>query len=357
LGAFSEGGQVHGLLYQENFGFVDTRFGTNGNGRPRIGAHDAVDLHLHTIASDGSWTPTALIDFLAKGDYKVVAVCDHDTQRSVLEARRLGAERGIKVVPGVEVTCGWNDRQLHVLIYGIAPDRTDPEAAPFLACLAELDAMLQERAEDARQRIEASGKALPSLPEVLAGRPMWPFHVLSVAIKESHVKGLKEAAELVVELGGTFTADLPVGRGVHAAKLAGGTVVIAHPGRADAVGILTEQDLDTLRTEMSIDGLEAHYRSYTDVQTAHYRKVAAERGMLVSCGSDSHGPKTPVDPRPWRAVWCAELLNRLGIDVEPEFEGTIWREGMDPLAAQPEPPKSEEEVGETEIKEPVAAAT
>lgn len=343
-------------MSKEHTGFVDTRFGTNGIERVRIGAHDAVDLHLHTIASDGSWTPAALIEHLTAGGFKVAAVCDHDTQRSVLEAIRLGAEHGIRVIPGVEVTCNWNERQLHVLVYGIAPDRTDAEAAPFLTCLAELDAMLQERAEDARQRIEASGKALPSLPEVLAGRPMWPFHVLSAAIKDGHNKALKDAAELVVELGGTFTADLPVARVVEAAKLAGGTVVVAHPGRADAVGILSEEDLDKLRAEMTIDGIEAHYRSYTDAQTAHYRTVAAERGMVVSCGSDSHGPKMPVDPRPWRAVWCEEMLGRFGIEVEPERNGAVWSEGMDPLAAQPEPPKADDELAESDAKEPVEAA-
>lgn len=315
---------------------------SNGTVEPlRIGAHDAVDLHLHTLASDGFWAPVDLIDYLASNDFKVAAVCDHDTQRSVLEAMRLGAERGVHIIPGVEMTCGWNDRQLHVLVYGIAPDRTDPEAAAFLSCLAEIDAMLQERAEDARQRIEASGRALPSLPEVLNGRPMWPFHVLSAAIKEGHVKGLKEAAELVVELGGTFTADLPVKRVVDAAHEGGGVVVIAHPGRADAVGILTEEDLDRLRSEMLIDGIEAHYRSYTDSQTKHFRAVAAARGMLVSCGSDSHAPKQPVDPRAWQACWCADLLERVGIEVALEPSSEVWCEGMDPLAAQPEPAKDE----------------
>jgi predicted metal-dependent phosphoesterase TrpH len=205
--------------------------------------------------------------------------------------------------------------------------------------MADIDAMLQERADDARRRVEESGRALPSLEEILAGRPMWPFHVLSAAIKDGHNKGLKDAAELVVELGGTFTAELPVERLVDAAHQGGGLVVIAHPGRADAVGIVTEEDLDRLRAEMTIDGIEAHYRSYTDAQTAHYRRVAAERGMLVSCGSDSHAPKMPVDPRAWQAGWCADLLGRFGIEVEAAEDDAVWREGMDPLAAQPEPPQ------------------
>jgi predicted metal-dependent phosphoesterase TrpH len=309
----------------------------NGHARGRRLAPDApVDLHLHTLASDGSWTPGALIDHLAVRGFQVAAVCDHDTQRSVLEATRLGRERGVTIIPGVEMTCGWRGRQLHVLVYGIAPDRTDADAAPFFACLAEIDAMLQERAEDARQRVVASGRELPSLESILDGRPMWPFHVLSAQIKDGHNKGLKDAAELVVELGGTFTADLPVERVTEAARRGGGTIVIAHPGRADAVGIVSEPDLDELRAAMPIDGIEAHYRSYTDAQTRHYRAVAGERGLLVSCGSDSHGPAQPVDPRPWRAAWCADLLARFGFDVTDGSAGEVWAAGMDPDAA-PEP--------------------
>ncbi|HKG24594.1 MAG TPA: PHP domain-containing protein [Thermomicrobiales bacterium] len=308
-----------------------------------IGPTAAVDLHLHTLASDGFWTPPALIDHLAERGFRVVAVCDHDTQRSVAETMRLGDERGIVVVPGVEMTTNWSDRQWHLLVYGIAPDRTDPAAAPFKALLTEIDARLQRAAGDAWKRIEASGRALPSLGEVMAGRPLWPFHVLSSAIKEGHVKNLTEAANLVVELGGTFTADLPLGEVVAAAHEAGGICVVAHPGRSDSVGIMTEADLDRMLAEIPIDGLEAHYRSYTDEQTATYRRLAEERGLLISCGSDSHAPKQPVDPRPWRAVWCADLLRRLGVDVAPA-EGETWARGMDPEAVVPQPdpaPQSE----------------
>ena len=303
---------------------------------------DAVDLHLHTLASDGSWTPEALIGHLAEHGFRVAAVCDHDTQRSVLEAIRLGAERGIPVIPGVEVTTRWADRQWHLLVYGIRPDRTDSAAAPFLGALAELDATLQRIAEDARRRFEASGRALPSLPEVLAGRPMWPFHVLFTAIKDGHVKDLKTAAELTVELGGTFTADLPLERVVAAARKAGGLCVVAHPGRSDSVGVMTAADLDAMLAEFPIDGLEAHYRSYTDEQTALYRGLAADRGLLVSCGSDSHAPGVPVDPRPWRAAWCAELLRRLGVAVEAAPTGErAWAVGMDPRAVAPAAPAGE----------------
>ncbi len=300
---------------------------------------DRIDLHLHTLASDGHWTPAALVDHLAANDFRVVAVCDHDTQRSVAEVTRRAAKRNIRVIPGVEVTTRWGGRQWHLLVYGIAPNRSDEASRAFRSVLADLDGRLMELAEDARARIERSGRPLPSLEEVAAGRPLWPYHVLCSAIREGHAKNLKTAAELVVELGGGFSADEPLERVVAAAHEAGGLCVMAHPGRSDNVGIMTEEDLDRMLAEIPLDGLEAHYRSYTDEQTALYRRLAEERGLLISAGSDSHAPKQPVDPRPWRAAWAAALLDRFGVAVDPVPDGEpTWAAGMDPHAV---PPKSD----------------
>ncbi len=280
-------------------------------------SHDAkIDLHLHTLASDGAWTPAALVDHLAANDFKVVAVCDHDTQRSVPEVTRRAARRGITVIPGVEVTSRWNGRQWHILVYGISPDDARPESRAFRSVLADLDARLMEVAEDSRRKIEASGRPLPSLEEINAGRPLWPYHVLCSAIREGHAVNLKTAAELVTEVGGTFTADEPLERVVEAAQQAGGIAVMAHPGRADAVGIMTEEDLAKMFAEgIRLDGLEAHYRSHSEEQTAAFRALARQHDMLISCGSDSHAPRHPVDPHPWRADWARDLLDRFAIPV------------------------------------------
>ena len=335
----------------------DMTISPNGHGvtaeRVAIPARAPVDLHLHTLASDGGWTPSALIDHLANRGFRVAAVCDHDTQRSVVQAIELGKLRGVHVIPGVEVTCRWNDRQLHILCYGVRPDRTDEPAQPFLRLMSQIDAQLQEIAADAARRIEADGKPLPNLEVVRAGRPLWPFHVLTAAIAMTHVPNLTKAAELVVELGGTFTADLPVEEVVAAVHQAGGVSSIAHPGRADAVGIVSEEDIDRIVAETGMDGLEAHYRSYSDQQTALYRRLADERGMLVSVGSDSHAPHRPVNPRSWHAVWAKDLLERMGVELTQLPEGEpIWIPGMDPEsstpAPEPPPPANDPEPMETE---------
>jgi hypothetical protein len=306
-----------------------------------------VDLHLHTLASDGAWTPAALVDHLAANDFRVAAVADHDTQRSVAEVTRRGAKRGIRIIPAVEVTTRWSGRQWHVLVYGIAPNRADEAARPFRSLMADLEAQGLTLAEDARQRIEAQGKPLASLEEIACGRPLLPYHVLTSAIREGHVRNLTEAAKLVSGLGGGFSPDEPLERVVDAAHQAGGITVVAHPGRADSVGALLPEDLDRMLAEIPIDGLEAHYRSHTDEQVGLYRNLAAEKGLLIGVGSDSHAPHQPVNPRPWRAIWAADLLSRLGVIVRPPEEGPVWEAGMPDQPPPPPPPPVEEETADT----------
>jgi len=302
--------------------------------RPRL-AHDArVDLHLHTYASDGFWSPSALVDYLVEHGFAVAAVCDHDTQDSVLEAIDLGRRRGVKIVPGTEVTVRWNGRQWHLLVYGIRPDDARPEARAFLDLMATHDREFMSLAVDARRRVEASGRGLPSLASQVGTQKMMPVHVLRSMIADRHVPRLKEAAELVVALGGNFTYDTPLEEVVRVAHEAGGVCVLAHPGRADLGPALSARTLDKLLRTIPLDGIEGHYRTYTDALTAKYREMAESRGLLVGIGSDSHAPGHPVDPRPWRAGWGRSLLERLGFEVEAGPE-PVWTPGMDPLNVKP----------------------
>ncbi len=302
----------------------------------RLAATDAVDLHLHTFASDGTWTPAELIDKLASLDIRVAALCDHDTQQNVIELIERGQRRGVHVVPGVEVTVRHDNRQWHMLVYGIRPDEDRPEAAAFLGLMAQQEANLRNIADDARRRVEASGRPLPSLAGIVGSGKMWAYpEVLTAMIRDGHVPSLKEAAELVTELGGRFNSDLPIAEVVDAAHEAGGICVMAHPGRPDLGPAMTAETLAKLLTDTTIDGLECHYRTYTDKDTARFRALAGEHGLVMGSGSDSHGPGTPVDPRAFRAIWAKSLLSRLGIEVAEQTDGPVWVPGMDPLATKP----------------------
>jgi glyoxylase-like metal-dependent hydrolase (beta-lactamase superfamily II)/predicted metal-dependent phosphoesterase TrpH len=305
-----------------------------------IPADAAVDLHLHTWASDGAWAPRDLIDHLVERNFRVAAVSDHDTQRSVAEAVAYGAERGLIVIPAVEVTTSWQDRRVDLLVYGIHPDSVDPDTLPFLSLMHGIDEELQAIAASARRAFEAQKGPIPFADELRADRPLWPYHVLMGAIKAGYVKNLSEAANWVTAAGERFAVSRPLADVVASAHRAGALCVVAHPGRAYEGGNILEADIDAMLGEMSIDGIEAHYRSYTDAITEAYRGIADARGLLISCGSDSHALGQPVDPRAWHAGWCADLLERFGIEVvDPASDR--WDIGVDPLAAVEPPPKED----------------
>lgn len=321
-----------------------------------VQAGDRVDFHMHTRASDGGWRPDQLVDYLAEHDFRVVAVCDHDTMASVDEAAGHAAARGIRLIPGVEFTTAWDGRQWHLLIYGI--DRESEQGAGFAALLAQQQANLAAAAERGITVLEMHGHALPSLKEVVDGRALLPTYVLLTAIKDKHATNLQTAHELTKKYGEAMRVDMPLESVVKVAHEAGGICILAHPGRDDGEGILDAKRLDKMLAEIPIDGLEGHYRSYKDDDTEKYRNMALSRGLLVSCGSDSHAPKHPVNPRPYHAGWVVPFLDRLGIEVE-DFNGVSWQRGDDVVLAEPvetkEPSKASESENEPGKVETAAA--
>lgn len=244
--------------------------------------------------------------------------------RSVPEAQELAERHGILLVPGVEVTTRWDGRQWHLLVYGIDP--ASPRAWRFARLLDYLADQLWAAAERGIQVLERHGHRLPSLLEVVDGQPLRPFHVLTAAIRDGHATNLATAHELTKRYGEAMQVDVPLAETVELAHEAGGVCVVAHPGRNDGAGILDAAWLDRMLDVAPVDGLEGHYRSHSDDDTARYRAMASERGLLVSAGSDSHAPGFPVDPKPYPAAWIAPLLGRLGIEVEP-VEDEPWYPG------------------------------
>jgi hypothetical protein len=289
--------------------------------RAEISPIDRVDFHLHTRSSDGGWVTAQLVDYLAQHDFRVVAVCDHDTMRSVPEFMERGSDRGLIVIPGVEFTTWWDGRQWHLLVYGIEPESL--ATTGFGQLLARQQANLRAAAERAISLMEQNGHKLPSLSEVIDDRPLLPTYVLQTAIKDGHATNLMTAHQLVIKYGEDLRVDTPLEDVVEAAHLAGGVCIIAHPGRDDGAGILTAERFVKMLAAIPIDGLEGHYRTYSVADTALYRGMALKRGLLVSSGSDSHAPGVPVDPRPHLARWVAPFLARQGIAVAP-FDGEPW---------------------------------
>jgi 3',5'-nucleoside bisphosphate phosphatase len=282
---------------------------------------DPIDLHMHTYASDGRWTPETLTAYLVEHGFKLVALADHDTMHSVPEMWERTTAAGIGFVPAVEMTTRWRERQVHLLVYGIDP--AADESAPFMTLLQRQQDQLRETSERMVTLLNAHARYIPGLPEVAQGLPLTPHRVFTAMIRHGHGNNLYQAHNIIRGLGEPAMVDVPLGETVAAVHASGAVAIVAHPGRNDGWGILKQPELDEMLAEIPFDGVEAHYRSYKDADVEHYRAWAESHGLLVSSGSDSHWPNHPVNPTPHPARWSADLLRRLGVEVGP-WEGPAW---------------------------------
>jgi predicted metal-dependent phosphoesterase TrpH len=276
-------------------------------------ASDPIDLQLHTTYSDGHWQPEKLFAHLAGAGFRAVAITDHDRLDTQGELRALGEARDILVIPAVEMTTSWRGMSAHLLCYAEA------FWGDALAVLAERTK--REQLANTRQVYDAlrqRGYEFPRQDEVLAdqdGQLRRPVDNARLLREHGYAADRARALALIAEAGYRSIAA-PLAEVVAAAHADGALAVLAHPGRGG--GEIQRYDpplLAELLAEIPLDGIEVRYPTYTPEQVEAYAAFAAEHGLLASAGSDSHGPRQRL-PVPYPADVCANLLARLGIEVE-----------------------------------------
>ena len=276
----------------------------------RLAADATVDLHLHTTCSDGRWAPEHLLDVLVQERFDLAAVTDHDRADTVETIQQLARERNLPVLAAVEISSAWKGELVDMLCYGFDPNHNalrDLALATFRR--------QQENSREVYRNLQRQGYDLPpgALADVL-DRPnvVQPHALVAVLREQGYGLGEPSAGQVVTEAGCAFATSEPAAV-VEAAHRSGGLCLLAHPGRGDGFVTFDTALLDEFRREAPIDGLEVYYPVHTPTQTAMFREYARRHDLLVSAGSDSHGPDRP--PIKCRAGLCRDLLERLGINV------------------------------------------
>jgi predicted metal-dependent phosphoesterase TrpH len=254
------------------------------------------DFHCHSNISDGTLTPTELVQRAAGRGVKALALTDHDDVDGLDEARAAANELGIAFVNGVEVSVTWRSHTLHIVGLGIDPN--------YPALVAGLSSVRSGRGMRAQKMSDELAKA--GVGGVLAGAYKYASnpnmigrtHFARYLVESGHCKDVKSVFNRYLAKGKPGYvphqwADLT--DAIAWITGAGGIAVIAHPGRymvgKHSMGKKTMQELLAEFVALGGRGVEVVTGSHTQEQYAEFARYADQFQLLASCGSDFHGPQ------------------------------------------------------------------
>lgn len=249
---------------------------------PAAPAARYVDLHVHSTASDGAVPPREVVLAAAAAGLTAIALTDHDTINGVAEARRAGAERGVEVIAGVELSAFEDDRETHLLGLHLS------DLAAIEGSLATFRSARRIRAERIVATLNDLGVPV-TLDAVMAeagtgaiGRP----HIARALIAGGWARDTREAFDRY--LGFRKPAFVPkhtlgLGEAIRLVHAAGGIAILAHPGGA---GVRTW--LETLAGH-GLDGVEVRHPGHSAEDMARLGALADHLDLVPSGGSDWHG--------------------------------------------------------------------
>jgi predicted metal-dependent phosphoesterase TrpH len=240
------------------------------------------DLHLHSTCSDGTYTPAQLVELARRCGLSAIALTDHDTLAGVPLARAAAADSGLEIIPAVEITTEYQDRELHLLAYWIDEENGDLQAAlaqvrhgrvERFAALVEALRRQGLAVDDAHIDWQRQSLGRRYLAEVLVAQG------LAGSIREVFGRWLSEAATARFP-----KYRLPIAQAIALVRRAGGVAALAHPAYHDTHRLLGEL------TALGLGAVEAEYPDFRRSQSQQLRRWAAHLGLAISGGSDCHGP-------------------------------------------------------------------
>lgn len=252
-----------------------------------------IDLHVHSSASDGSFTPEEVVDLARNAGLSVFALTDHDTVDGVPAAVSYAATlEDIDVIPGIELSCYYNNREIHIV--GLFVDYKNPV---FLEGLQKLKEARENRNKKMVQNFVDAGIPL-TIEELKHGNPnsvITRAHFARVLVEKGICKSKQEAFDRYVGIHCPFYLAKPQVTPEHVLGLikeANGTAILAHPYSYKFSKAEVETLLDVL-IPMGLAGMECYYSTYDDGQIQELRSIALKKNLLVSGGSDFHGVVKP----------------------------------------------------------------
>ena len=253
-----------------------------------------IDLHLHTLASDGRLSPTELIQLVANQGLETISITDHDSTEGLAEAYEAAKKFPyMRIIPGIEMSADIPGDEVHVLGYFL--DYHDVE---FQEMLTELRRGRVGRAQVMVEKLVALGKpvewerVLHFAGDGTVGRP----HIALAMVEAGYFKEPKEAFEEYLGNDGLAYYDRPKlnpTESVAMIRKVGGVPVLAHPTFMNDM----EAGIASLKKE-GLVGMEVYYAQYDDDTVRHLARLAREYDLIPCGGSDYHGLGNTGEPLP-----------------------------------------------------------
>ncbi|MGD8367492.1 MAG: PHP domain-containing protein [Desulfobacterales bacterium] len=257
-----------------------------------------IDLHIHSTASDGTFSPDQILQMAENAGLSAISITDHDTIEGLRQIRD-PKPAGLRLLSGVEISAaapaGYPLRgSLHILGYGF-----DPGNAGLNRTLGQLQTARTGRNPKILLKLRSIGIELPaaSVARAAGGGQVGRPHIAQAMVRHGFAASIDDAFDRFLGAGGPAYVDkyrIPCAEAVRTIREAGGIAVLAHPFLVKQLGDEGLESLVADLVSMGLGGIEIYYPGHGPQQIDIGLSLAARFGLLVTGGTDFHGDLTPA---------------------------------------------------------------
>ena len=251
-----------------------------------------IDLHVHSTASDGSYTPTEVVYAANDAGLTAIALTDHDTVSGVSEALNAADSLDLEVVPGVELSCIYKGKEIHIL--GLYIDHTSEKFNEFLTTSAQ---KRMQRNLTMLEAFQTDGFDI-TMEDLMLGNPKTVItraHFARALVNKGYVSSPDQAFKKYLDPDRPYYRKREVitpEESIRAIRDAGGFPVLAHPCQYK-LGWKGTEDLVIYLKSLGLLGLECFHSSNNQHESGKLRGIALRHDLALTGGSDFHGAAKP----------------------------------------------------------------
>ena len=251
-----------------------------------------VDLHVHSNASDGTFSPSQVVELAKNAGLDAFALTDHDTTAGVPEALEKGRDLNIEVIPGIEVSSSFDGTEIHIL--GLFVNSDDPVLA---AMLEKMRISRDRRNEKMLENLAADGISFTK-EEICGDNPdtiITRAHIAHALVAKGICSGMDQAFKKYLQYGGRYCPQkehLSPEEVVKTLLSNGAFVALAHPFQYK-FGDKKTEELIAHMADLGMKGLEVYHSSNNKLESMKLQEMAVRHHLLPTGGSDFHCGNKP----------------------------------------------------------------